>query len=178
MDKKIHVSKLDAAKRQIETALRLYFSSGDPVSIHTLIAAAYNVIRDINRKRGGDKLYAKEGLLDYVRKGQEKKVWRLINKAENFFKHADHDHNDTIDFDPVQSELFFFEACSAYAKLTGEFPPLFRIYQGWFIANHSNFFNFPQEQQRIISMSASEIVQMGREQYFNMAFPLAMKINT
>jgi hypothetical protein len=33
--KEFKVSKLDAAKRQLETAIRLYFSDGDPVSIHT-----------------------------------------------------------------------------------------------------------------------------------------------
>jgi len=50
---KLTISKLDAAKRQLETVIRLYFVHGDPVSIHTLTSAAYNVIRDVNKKRGG-----------------------------------------------------------------------------------------------------------------------------
>jgi hypothetical protein len=34
------ISKLDAAERQIDTAIRLYFEDGDLVSIHKLSAAA------------------------------------------------------------------------------------------------------------------------------------------
>jgi hypothetical protein len=47
------VSKLDAARRQLETAVRLYFCEGDPVSMHTLTSAAYQVLSDINRAQGG-----------------------------------------------------------------------------------------------------------------------------
>ena len=36
---KLHVTKLDAARRQLETAITLWFHDGDPVSIHTLAAA-------------------------------------------------------------------------------------------------------------------------------------------
>jgi hypothetical protein len=178
MDKKLQISKLDAAKRQIETAIRLYFSNGDPVSIHTLIAAAYNVIRDINKKRGGDKLLMKDGFMARIKEGHEKEVRKLINKAENFFKHADRDHDDTIEFNPGQSEFLFLESCSVYAKLTGEFPPLFKLYRSWFIANHQNLFNFSVEEQRTIAMGAQDVLQMGKEQYFNMALPLMSRINT
>src|SRR5438128_1514480 len=50
---KIQVTKLDAVRRQLETAIILWFHDGDPVSIHTLAAAAYQIIYDINAHRGG-----------------------------------------------------------------------------------------------------------------------------
>jgi hypothetical protein len=37
----ITVRKLAAVRTQLETAISLYFGGGDPVSIHTLTAAAY-----------------------------------------------------------------------------------------------------------------------------------------
>src|SRR5262245_42997551 len=40
------VSKLDAARRQIRTAIRLFFEDGDTVSIHTLTSAAEELLRD------------------------------------------------------------------------------------------------------------------------------------
>ena len=70
MHKKIKVSKLDAARRQLETAIKLYFVFGDPISIHTLSAAAYNVIRDLNTKKDGDPLLMKDELLNYIKEGQ------------------------------------------------------------------------------------------------------------
>jgi hypothetical protein len=57
VNREFKVSKLDAAKRQLETVIRLYFSNGDPVSIHTLTAAAYNVLRrrhETKRRRAYD----------------------------------------------------------------------------------------------------------------------------
>jgi hypothetical protein len=51
--KKIEISKLDAAKRQLKTAINLYFSYGDPVSIHTLASAAREILYDLNKKHSG-----------------------------------------------------------------------------------------------------------------------------
>ncbi len=48
----LEISKLDAAKRQLDTAIRLYFCDGDPVSIHTLAAASYNILRDVTEQIG------------------------------------------------------------------------------------------------------------------------------
>ena len=177
MNKKLTISKLDAAKRQLETVIRLYFSNGDPVSIHTLTAAAYNIVRDVNKKRGGTALWVKEKFLNYVKEGYEKEVREKINAAENFFKHADRDHEQTLDFNPDQSELLILEACSVYYQLSGEFPPLFRLFQGWYIANHQRMFNFPEEQQRIISEAKQDVLQLGREGYLNMVLPLLMRLN-
>ena len=43
----IVIAKLDAAKRQLQTAIALFFDDGDPISIHTLACAAYDVIDDV-----------------------------------------------------------------------------------------------------------------------------------
>lgn len=177
MKKKLKISKLDAAKRQLETVIRLYFSNGDPVSIHTLTAAAYNVIRDLNAKRGGEPLILKDQFLYRIKEGHEQEVRRKINEAENFFKHAERDHEATLDFNPDQSEMLILEACSVYYKLSGEFPPLFKLYQVWFITNHPNLFNFPEEKQYATSMGRQEIIGLGREGYFNNALPFFLRVN-
>jgi hypothetical protein len=174
--KLLTVSKLDAAKRQLETVIRLYFSDGDPVAIHTLTAAAYNVIRDVTAKRGAEPMLIKDQLHNYVKPESKQSVIRKINEAENFFKHADRDHETTLDFNPEASEFLLVEACGQYQKLTGELPPLILIYRTWFMANHPDFFNFPEESRRNLRASGPSIVQMGRALYFSEALPLIMKI--
>src|SRR4051812_2812006 len=52
-DGKIPVSKLDAARRQLQTAVKLWFHDDDPVSIHTLLMAAHEIFRVLNRAQGG-----------------------------------------------------------------------------------------------------------------------------
>ncbi len=177
MHKKIKVSKLDAARRQLETAIKLYFVFGDPISIHTLSAAAYNVIRDLNTKKDGDPLLMKDELLNYIKEGHEHEVRNLINAAENFFKHADRDHDGVLDFNPDQSEFLILEACSAYHSLTGENPPVFKLYNSWFITNHSNLFNFPDEKARLVAMRRDEVIELGREEYFNQVLPIVMRLH-
>jgi hypothetical protein len=50
--KTIKISKLDAARRQLDTAIELWFHDGDPISIHTLTSAAFEIIQDLNKKHG------------------------------------------------------------------------------------------------------------------------------
>jgi hypothetical protein len=176
MKRMLTISKLDAARRQLETAIRLYFSTGDPVSIHTLSAAAYNVIRDINKKRGGSPLIMKDQFLERVKDEHKEEARRKLNEAENFFKHANRDHKSTLEFNPEQSEALLLEACSVYYALSAEFPPLFKLFQLWFVANHPTWFKFPQEEERLLSINRNEIVEAGRERYFQMALPFLSKI--
>jgi hypothetical protein len=110
MDKILTISKLDAAKRQLEIAIRLYFSDGDPVSIHTLTAAAYNIIHDISIKRDAGSMFVKDMIFDYVKPEYQEVIRQSVNKAENFFKHADRDHEASLDFNPDQSETYILDA--------------------------------------------------------------------
>ena len=70
----IEVSKLDAARRQLETAIRLFFYDGDFVSTHTLAAAAFNVLNDLSRRADGDRKSMRDQLLDYI-PDQKNKNW-------------------------------------------------------------------------------------------------------
>lgn len=177
MKLQIKVSKLDVAKRQLETAIRIYFSEGDPVSLHTLTAASYNVIRDLNKKKGGEQMMAKDGFMAMVKPGRGKEVWERVVAAENFFKHADKDHDGVLDFNPEQSEFLILEACDVYRRLTGEFPSLFRLYQTWYIAMHPNLFTLPDEQKRVIAIGADEMKRLGRMGYFTTFLPTLTRFN-
>ena len=45
----MNISKLDAAKRQLETAVELFFNHKDPVSIHTLTRAVHEILEKFAR---------------------------------------------------------------------------------------------------------------------------------
>ena len=174
--KEFTVSKLDAAKQQLETAIRLYFSDGEPVSIHTLTAAAYNILRDVTKHKGLEPMLIKGQMLDYVIPEYRKMIAEKTVEAENFFKHADRDHEATLDFNPDMSEFLIIDACAQYKKLAGEEPPLFLIYRVWFTANRPDFFIFADEFKKVLKTNAPSIVQMGRAQYFSMVLPFVVNI--
>jgi len=174
---KIKISKLDAAKRQLETAIRIYFSDGDPVSIHTLVSAAYNIIQDVNKKRAGKPMLVKEEMLEFVKPEYKNLIRNMFNKAENFFKQADFDHEKSLDFNPELSELLIIDALSHYYNLTGEDAPVFKIYRAWYIINKPHMFNFPEETKRMMGdFNAESIKLLGKSAYFNLILPSVMKL--
>ncbi len=48
----LHITKLAAAKRQLQAAIRLFFMPEDELAVHTIAAAAYGLLKDIKRDRG------------------------------------------------------------------------------------------------------------------------------
>lgn len=124
------ISKLDAAKRQLDTAINLYFKDADPVSIHTLTAAAHQILMDL-AKIEGIKSFMKDTSI--IRKGKEKEFLAMINEAENFFKHAEKDPHGLLKFIPAQTETFLLDAVEMYMQLTKEMPDDMSIYRVWFL---------------------------------------------
>ena len=100
---KIRVSKLDAARRQLDCAIELWFADMDDVSIHTLAAAAYQVIHDINKKKGGQELFFDSMKIKDEYRGE---FVRLVKRDMNFFKHADKDPEGVTEFVPMGSIIF------------------------------------------------------------------------
>jgi hypothetical protein len=130
-ERELQITKLDAARRQLSTAIRLYFHQADAVSIHTLTAAAYELLKDINRQRGGAPMYVKEALLQNIKPELQAEFARKINEAENFFKHADRDSQRLLTFRPAQTDLMIYDACCKYYDLTGDTVVEFGAFKSW-----------------------------------------------
>ena len=145
MNPTLKLSKLDCARRQLEMAIELYFMDRDPVSIHTLVGAVYQLLVDLNKHRGGNPLLMEaDSLKGIVIPGKEKEVLRMMNKAENFFKHADNDPQDVIDFNPESNEMVLWESSITYSKLAGEQTPTIQAMNFWFQVRHPDVFTYEQ----------------------------------
>ena len=169
------ISKLDSAKRQLEVAIKLYFHFDDPVSIHTLTAAAYNVLRDINKNRGNDPVIVKEWIVKYIIRPEKKKEFiSLMNKAENFFKHASRDSEETYTFRPHQTEILLYEAVYIYQRLTGEITPLIELYRVWFMMHNIDiFYGMPEANKKRLQSLGYKPSE--RAKYFSEMLPSAHK---
>jgi hypothetical protein len=100
----IKITKIEAAQRQLDTALRLWFDDADPVPIHVLAFSAYDVIHAVSKKRNP---FRPNLLFDTnMIKAEFLGEWaKLIKTPSGFFKHARNDPEGTIDFRPQLSEL-------------------------------------------------------------------------
>ena len=144
---KLKITKLQASKKQLETAIQLYFNYNDPISTHTLACAAYEILSDINKTQNGSPM-----LLDgYLIKDEYKQKYRkMIKDPQNFFKHADKDPDAILDFNPDVSTFFIYEGISKYQEISGQVSALFRIFRGWYCAQNAEQFCFPENQKKII----------------------------
>jgi hypothetical protein len=107
----IRVTKLDAAVRQLRTAIRLWFHDGDPVSIQTLLAAAHEIIHVLYRRTGLKDLVFDSTL---IKEEYRSTVARGFRTIPNFFKHARADPEGAIEFNP---ELNYNLMCILVAAL-------------------------------------------------------------
>jgi hypothetical protein len=127
------ITKLDAAKMQISTAIRLYFEDCDAVSVHTLATAGGEVIDQICKARG--LVSIRNGLLDAVVPDRRKGVADALNKPRNFFKHSKGDPNELLhDFDDERNFFAILVASDGLRLLgmgTQEVNFLERGFRSW-----------------------------------------------
>lgn len=133
--KRLRISRLEAAQRQIDQAIRLHFQRGDCISIHTLAAAGLQILRDIAKQKGLP-TFGQE-LLGLVRPELRKRVWNKIREAEGFFKHADQGPVDLeIEFSPLLTKYFLFEAVELFRAIASRsFPAASGFWVWFFIGN-------------------------------------------
>lgn len=172
---KIHVSKIDAARRQIETAVNLFFSYADPVSIHTLASAAYNILNDISDNRRAEIRHIRKGLLERVKPEHYKEVLRHLRSAENFFKHADKDPEESYSLNPETTEFVLLDAAELYIGLTGEMPPLLSMFRNWWIARHRRFL-IDKSSSTFKAFEENADLLQNRREFFTIALPAFTRV--
>jgi hypothetical protein len=161
------VTKLDAARRQLELAVELWFFDHDAVSIHTLASAAYQILADLSKHRGMEPMIStREGLKRFIKPGMGKKAFQMFAQAENFFKHADRDPDDSIEFRPASNEYILWEACSRYRELSGEKIPNLEVMSWWFLLSHSEHYTFPSDQLSTLGDIKVSLLPDGKQAFY------------
>ena len=109
------VSKIDAAKRQIDTAIELYFSDGDFLSIYSISFAAHQILNDIYSRHQDD------GFLVKLSEQLPSDFRTYLAKPANFLKHADRDHDAYLpEISYVQIEAVLCVATILYRRISGD----------------------------------------------------------
>ena len=128
------ITKVEAARNQMETAIRLFLTDGDPVSIHTLTNAARGILQDLGSQRGVRGLM--EEAIANVDPHLQKVVREVVARPRNFFKHADRDPDGTLVFSADVNIANILDAVTLYQELTGETPSVCLAFLAWFFVRH------------------------------------------
>jgi hypothetical protein len=130
------ITKLEAAQRQLTTAIRMFFADGDPVAVHTLVCAAREIYEKHCRKAGQGRMF---DFLQASNPGRaEKELWNLLNAARNFFKHEGDSLDQSIEFDDTMNDFAILSACTDCATLCSPNQPVeVQAFSIWFVAVES-----------------------------------------
>ncbi len=141
----IQLTKLDVAQRQLRTAIELWFLDGDPVSIHTLVYAAHEIIHRLYRNGGGSDLLFDSSVVKEEYRGEFAK---MLKEDANFFKHSERDMGATRSFNPAANELFLIMATTGIQRMgvAGDAESAFMF---WLYLHNPQWFPEEVDKERI-----------------------------
>jgi len=96
------LTKVEVATRQLDTAINIFFDAGDVVSVHSLAAASATVLADILERTG--EISWREQIVEEHPDLTKSKVFNILRNAQNFFKHADRDHQESLEFSETDND--------------------------------------------------------------------------
>ena len=169
----IRANKSEAARRQIDTAIRMLFRNEDPVAIHTLAMASFRVLRDLASKR--DDCYLDKTLKLFIKPGMEVKFWNKFNRSANFLKHADKDPDDILDnIEKEVNELILFMSSLYYQDLGFQLTTEMTVLVAWCLALNPDFLqdNAPEALKRPLKSDLSYLRQRPRSEQLEVGWKL------
>jgi len=116
--KTIRVTKFGAARLQLNTAIRLWFQDGDPVSVMTLAYASHEVLHRLYKNEGyGNLLYDTA----HIPKSERDAFVQKLKLAQNFLKHANRNAKEdgAVQFSTGTNIVFLFFSVLAAKRLVG-----------------------------------------------------------
>jgi len=127
------LDKATVARRQLATGIRLQFDAGDPVSIFTLAANAWEIIDTLCRLE--DVPSFSNDMREHVPESKELKRDYVNSPFRNFFKHADHDPEAVLTgFSEFDCDHMLYMGTEDYIRLKRRSPIEFQIFQLWYLA--------------------------------------------
>lgn len=143
------VAKLEAAERQLDQAIRLFFAREDQVSIHTLATSAYQIITDICKHKGIKREIEDSEILEEF--GIKKEVIVSIREPQNFFKHADINYNKQVRLNPMLSVVFMMSCVQYLLSLRACPTAECEVFRTWFFLRLPS--HRPKEIQEIFDLA-------------------------
>jgi len=160
----IKVTKLDAARSQLRTAIELWFSEEDPISIHTLAFASHEIIHRLYRNAGNRDLMYDSSLIkeefraDYA---------RMLKGTAAFLKHASNEDNpnSTTELNTSINHTFLTMSVVALLRMKIEMHETELALNFWNIIHHPHWFAEYIQQGRIKADGLTDLKTIERRNF-------------
>ena len=143
-EKEKTVTKREAATSQLETAIKLLLENRDLISAYTLCCAADGILEGVYENERADILGRQRDRLEdpsnfrfswreeweiLLKPEYRKEGFQLLNEAQNFFKHANRDHDSSYEFKGWEQTGFrILFAVTNYKLIFGEITTAMNIF--------------------------------------------------
>jgi hypothetical protein len=129
---KVITTKREAATRQLDVAIGLLFTDGDPLAVRTLAGAAYGIFADLaeHQEPGASwraKVIEESGL-------SVKAALGILNAAQNYLKHADCDPDGVLAFEESDNDHLIFVASLECGGISHPLSFSLQAFQIWYLA--------------------------------------------
>jgi hypothetical protein len=150
------INKLEAARRQIECAIRLVAAVEDQLAIHTLTMAAFGILRGLSKGRH----YYEVGIKPELNVMGKKQ----LNAAANFLKHADRDPTAILEPFAHEGNDWRIGFCVIlYRDLAGGITPEMAAFHTWMVIRHPDQFMLAEDEDKDFEQAYREAIQFLRQ---------------
>lgn len=122
VQKRFSITKLDAAQAQLDSAIWLWFTNDDPISVHTLAVAAHDCYHALSAHGGKSSYLAK-----FI-KTQSVSFQKRTKTAQNFFKHGFKDLKGTVELDTLTTDVRLLDCCFCHKEMGLRITPLIQLF--------------------------------------------------
>ena len=169
------LSKRDVAERQLDMAIELFFGEAEPVSIHTLTAASYEVAAHLAKKRNGVETIFDTSMI----KDEFRKEWvNGVRKSQNFFKHADLDPDQIHNFNTDETKIHILMAIALFGALGWPMSAPQVMYFHWSNLHETQWLT--KLGNDFLTLLPDEMLKsvrgIDKKRFYEMGFPIAQKM--
>ena len=178
----VEIIKPTAAQRQIDAAIQMLFLGIDILAVHTVIAAAHAIAKDLTVKRNNVSTedtfddVLESSLIKFLTEQCRRDIGRdpshdeiqnnlprlkrlfmnQFNQPANFLKHADRDATLSLDEGSLATDHIILFSCMEYATLGFDWTPEMHVFLRWHLAV------YPQEESDRIQTEIGYLHQLAR----------------
>jgi hypothetical protein len=128
------ITKLEAARRQLVTAIRLFFEDADSISVYSLAHSSWEILDALCSHRG--LLRFRNEMSSATGRGEDE-IKQIANYGRNFFKHANKDPEAVLeDFSDDRNDHVLIASSFDYGELADSKPMELQVFQLWYFAVH------------------------------------------
>jgi hypothetical protein len=164
-----YVTKKIAATNQLETAISLWLEERDPVSVHTLAAAANDILHALGSHVGKPSPFNK-WLKTVSKKTQERRL-----APQNFFKHGFRDVNGKLLYLPLSGEVILFSAVWSYQAIFKQLTPFMQLYGAFFVLQHRDIARQDIIEGLSKGLPINDLANLDRAQFFEKGLQMLNK---